>query len=271
MSHGNGISILIRTSNSEKPLGILLSRLQTGSQDEIILVDTGSKDGTVALAEKAGARIIRNEGPFNYSRTLNLGFQTALHDCVLVLSAHCVPVRGDFLDCYRQALARLPETWAVVYGTQVFSRKQYDQFDKSLKTHKGPEVLTRFPGAGNANALYSRRAWELHRFEESLKTGEDQEWQSWAAQAGLVCAQAPEACVYYRHPGGPIYRFKKAFDEVRVGGDQSRPRSVCQLAMGVAHACRHLLWEEFVPRSWIGQVAHLLGAFVASRRISRSK
>jgi hypothetical protein len=158
-----------------------------------------------------------------------------------------------------------------VYGTQVFSRKQYDRYDKTLKTHTGPEVLTRFPGAGNANALYSRRAWETHPFEESLKTGEDREWQSWAAQAGLVCAQAPEACVYYRHPGGPIYRFKKAFDEMRAERDASRPVSVRQLAIGVAHAGRHLLWEEFVPRSWIGQVAHLLGAFVASRRLPRPK
>jgi hypothetical protein len=266
MSDGTGISILIRTSNSEKPLRVLLSRLQTGLQDEIILVDSGSKDGTVALAEESGARVIRNDGPFNYSRTLNLGFQAAGNERVLVLSVHCVPVNGDFLEGYREALGRLASGWAVVYGMQVFSRKQSDQVDKNLKIHTGPEVLTQFPGAGNANALYSKRAWDLHPFNENLPTGEDREWLNWAARAGLVCAQAPEACVYYRHPGGPIYRFRKAYNETMTGVDKGTPLSLWQLTIGMAHASRHLLWEEFVPRSWIGQTAHLLGTFVASRK-----
>jgi glycosyltransferase involved in cell wall biosynthesis len=271
MSNETGISILIRTSNSEKPLRDLLNRLQRSSQDEIILVDTGSKDRTVALAEQAGARVIRNDGPFNYSRTLNFGFQAARNGQVLVLSVHCLPVNSDFLERYRQALLRLPEAWAVVYGMEVYSKKQYDRNDKTFEVCAGTEVLARLRGGGNANALYSKRAWEMHRFDESLKTGEDLEWLNWAARTELVSAKAMEACVFYRHPGGPIYRFKKACDEVWILGDNCRPVSVLHLAIGVAHASRHLLWEEFSPRPWIGQVSHVLGAFVASRKLLRPR
>jgi len=271
VSNGTGISILIRTSNSEKPLRVLLSRLQLASQDEIILVDTGSKDGTVALAKQAGARVIRNEEPFNYSRTLNLGFEAAKNKQVLVLSVHCTPVNSDFLERYRKALLQLPEAWAVVYGMQVLSRRQYDRYDKTVEVCGGTEILTRLSGGGNPNALYSKRAWEMHRFDESLKTGEDAEWRNWVAGTDLVSAKAAEACVFYRHPRGPIYRFKKACDEVWISGDDSEPLSVLHLAICLASATRHLLWEEFLPRAWIGQVSHFLGTFVASRKLLRPR
>jgi hypothetical protein len=267
MSPENGISILIRTSNSEKPLRTLLRLLQLESQDEIILVDTGSKDETVALAEQAGARVIRNERPFNYSHTLNLGFAAARNEWVLVLSVHCVPVNRDFLEYYRQAVSQLPQKPAVIYGLQLFSRRQYDKYDKGLRTYTGMQALTKLRGGGNSNALYFRAAWELHPFDENLKTGEDQEWRIRAVRAGLTYAEADHACVFYRHPGGPVYRFKKACEEIWIGGDKGPPLSVLQLAIGVAHATKHLLWEEFIPRAWIGQVSHHLGVFVASHKL----
>jgi hypothetical protein len=243
MSNETGISVLIRTSNSEKPL----------------------------RAEEAGARVIRNDGPFNYSRTLNIGFHAARNAQVLVLSVHCLPVNRDFLERYRRVLLQLPEAWAVVYGMQVYSKKQYDRSDKAPVVCARIEDLARLSGGGNPNALYSKRAWEMHRFEESLKTGEDLEWLNWAARTELISAKAMEACVFYRHTGGPIYRFKKACDEVWIFGDNRRPVSAIQLAIGVAHASRYLLWEEFLPRAWIGQVSHVLGAFVASRKLVRPK
>jgi glycosyltransferase involved in cell wall biosynthesis len=267
MSHGTGISIIIRTSNSEEPLCALLSQLKIGPDDEIIVVDTGSKDGTVALAEKARAKVIRNNGPFNYSKTLNAGFEAARNGQALVFSVHCVPVKGDFLERYREVVARLPETWAVVYGMHFFSRSQYEKYDKTLKIYAENENPTLAGGGGNPNALYSKRAWEMHRFDESLKTGEDVEWLTWASRAGLPWAQAAEASAFYRHPGGPVYRFKKAREEVWISGNEVAPLTVSRLAIGIAHASKHLLWEEFQPRVWLGQVAHVLGIFAASRKL----
>jgi len=260
----NGISVLVRTSNSEKSLRALIGRLKLGSQDELIVVDTASEDGTVELAKQAGAKVVHNAKPFNYSRALNLGFENARCPWVLALSVHCLPVKDAFLECYREAIGRLTMTPSVLYGGQVLSRTQYARANKEPRSYAGLEALSEIRGGGNANALYSRSAWKLHPFDENLVTGEDLEWLKWAARSGLVCAVALGACVLYRHPGGFGYRFSKAVGEIRAAGS-GRPMSLVQLVIGIAHATRHLLWEEFVPRTWLGQVAHQLGSFVASR------
>jgi len=260
-----GISVLVRTSNSEKSLRALIGRLQLGPQDELIVVDTASEDGTVELAKQAGVRVIHNAKPFNYSRTLNLGFENAHCPWVLALSVHCLPVNDTFLECYRQAIGLLTKAPSVLYGGQVLSRTQYARGAKEPpRSYTGVEALSGIRRGGNANSLYSRSAWKMHPFDETLVTGEDAEWLNWAARTGLVCAEAPGACVLYRHPGGFAYRFRKAVGEIKAGGG-GRPMSVAELAIGVAYATRHLLWEEFVPRAWLGQVAHQLGSFVASR------
>ena len=54
-------SIIIRAYNEEKYIGRLLEGLkqQTLKEVEIILVDSGSTDQTISIAESCGARIVR--------------------------------------------------------------------------------------------------------------------------------------------------------------------------------------------------------------------
>ena len=54
-------SIVIRAYNEEKHIGRLLEgiRQQTIKDVEVILVDSGSTDSTVAIAESYGAKIVR--------------------------------------------------------------------------------------------------------------------------------------------------------------------------------------------------------------------
>jgi glycosyltransferase involved in cell wall biosynthesis len=254
------ISVIIRTSNSEKALTRLLRHLQKGPDDEFIVVDTDSRDGTVAVAERAGARVLANTGAFNYSKTLNVGFAAAKNHWLLALSAHCVPIRADMLDCYRNAIAAVPNETCVIYGFQFWSQQQYASADKEPRALAGPVA-----GGSNSNALYARAAWSKHPFDETLKTGEDLEWQLWAKQAGLLSASAPAAAVFYLHQGSPSYRFTKAWHETLVGSDKIVPMSVAGLFRGIAQASRRLLWEAHAPRPWMGQVAHQLGSFLASR------
>ncbi len=266
MSHADSISLIIRTSNSERPLRRLLSQLRLGPGDEVVIVDTGSRDGTVALAKEAGAAVVSNTGPFNYSRTLNLGFAAAKNDWLLALSAHCVPIHDDFLEQYR-VITQMPPPRrpAVVYGLQYLSRQDHARADQEPKWHAGPGPENQVRLGGNVNALYARDAWIRHPFDEKLKTGEDLEWKNWAADAGLISVEAPKAAVYYFHPGSPVYRFKKAWGEVRVLGPDVRPMTLFELGLGVAHATRRLLWESHAVGPWLGHVAHQFGVFLGSR------
>ncbi|BDG07074.1 glycosyltransferase [Anaeromyxobacter paludicola] len=55
--------------------------------DEVIVVDTGSRDGTVALARAAGARVLEAPWTGDFSAPRNLGLAAATGDWVLQLDA----------------------------------------------------------------------------------------------------------------------------------------------------------------------------------------
>jgi len=266
LTNGEGISIVIRTSNSEESLRTLFQHLKITSHDEIIVVDTGSTDGTIALAENAGARIIRNDRRFNYSHTLNLGFRVTKNRWVLVLSSHCYPADPDFLECYRRTIAQLPEPPALTYGLRVLSKRHYARLNKTVRVHAKGHMQGDFAWTGNQNALYDRHQWEKHAFDENVPTGEDTEWRDWALNAGLTCVEVPAAAVFYRHLSGPVYRYRKSYNEMLTIRGNMGPQTWYEMAVDILHVTRHLLWEERALRSWIGQLAAILGAFVASRQ-----
>lgn len=60
------ISVLIATHDDERTLGQVLASLVPAAVDglvrEVILADAGSTDATLAVAEDAGARVVRCEG-----------------------------------------------------------------------------------------------------------------------------------------------------------------------------------------------------------------
>jgi glycosyltransferase involved in cell wall biosynthesis len=60
------ISVLIRTKNSAKTIRQVISRLGLATHDELIIVDSGSKDSTLKIAKEAGAKLVLPNGPFNY-------------------------------------------------------------------------------------------------------------------------------------------------------------------------------------------------------------
>lgn len=56
---------------------------------ELLVVDDGSADDTAALAERAGARVVRHEQNRGYGASLKSGIRRARHDLVAILDADC--------------------------------------------------------------------------------------------------------------------------------------------------------------------------------------
>lgn len=79
------ISAAIITLNEERNLPRALASL-VGVVDEIVVVDSGSTDGTQAIAEAAGARFIPHSWE-GYARQKNFAAAKAAHDWVLSLDA----------------------------------------------------------------------------------------------------------------------------------------------------------------------------------------
>src|SRR5215211_4273232 len=93
-------SIVIRAYNEEKFIGLLLEGIkqQTLKDVEVILVDSGSTDGTVAIAEAYGARVVRiPSAEFTFGRSLNFGIHAATREYIVIASAHVYPVYPDWL------------------------------------------------------------------------------------------------------------------------------------------------------------------------------
>ena len=78
------LSMIVR--NEEARLAACLASVK-GFADEMVLVDTGSVDATVAIAEQAGARVERMEWPGDFAPARNHALQHLKGDWVLVLDA----------------------------------------------------------------------------------------------------------------------------------------------------------------------------------------
>ena len=112
-------TIVIRAYNEEKHIGRLLEgiRQQTIRDVEIILVDSGSTDGTVPVAESFEARVVRIPSvEFTFGRSLNLGIQAATRELVVIASAHVYPVYPDWLEVLLRPFEQ--ERIALTYGKQ---------------------------------------------------------------------------------------------------------------------------------------------------------
>lgn len=193
------LSIVVRTLNAAPQFRELLAGLPRRKEDQLIVVDSGSTDGTLEIARGAGAEIVELEPrQFSYGRSLNVGFARARHPWVLALSSHVVPVRPDFLDVYRSAIRRFPSTVVAAAGPLVRSDGERGMTG-GITLYEGTDFIRGFEfGAGNPNCLYRTETWRQRPFDEALGGGEDCEWYVWAIVAGHALAAVHAAEVYYR-------------------------------------------------------------------------
>ncbi|MEX0796835.1 MAG: glycosyltransferase family A protein, partial [Acidimicrobiia bacterium] len=93
-------SIVIRCYNEAEHIGKLLSELkrQSFSDFEIVVVDSGSDDGTLEIlqSEDVALEHIRKEN-FSFGRSLNIGCRAATGEFLVFISAHCYPEHENWL------------------------------------------------------------------------------------------------------------------------------------------------------------------------------
>ncbi len=265
-----GISILIRTYNSARTLRSVLEGLHLDNEDELIVVDSGSSDSTISIAESFGAEIIRYIKPFNYSATLNIGFESARNEWVLVLSSHTIPAHDSFMAVLRQFAAAASADIVVGYGSSVMNKL----IAASLGATRAYERLAAGElscGAGNTLALYRKSAWKEHQFDTNIQTAEDLEWLIWADQQGYAAARITGLVGVYRNQGTLAHMFRKGWNEVKqardLKADNARPsirRSITSVLFGLAYFTK--LWATGrVPfTTMCRQQSHHLGAWFAT-------
>jgi glycosyltransferase involved in cell wall biosynthesis len=180
-------SVVIRAHDRarELPVAIASVRAQTVAC-EVIVVDSGSSDGSLALAGDLADRVVALPGPFSYGRALNEGARGALAPIHVALSAHCRLPRRDWVESARRLYERrdvaaaggmleLPDRTPAVEGRPFFQRLE------NALAHP-------FWGLSNHAASWRAEAWRSAPFDELIDYAEDKEWAVRVMRAGWTIA-----------------------------------------------------------------------------------
>lgn len=198
------VSIIIRTLDEARYLGELLEAIERqrapGFDVEVVLVDSGSTDGTLEIAERHGCVIthIKRE-EFSFGRSLNRGCEVARGEILVMISGHCVPVDDGWLEALCRPIA--DGTVQYSYGKQVGGPESH--FSECRIFAKYYPDQSRIPQDGffcnNANSAVAREVWARYLFDEEVTGLEDMELGKRLHRDGGRIGYVADACVYHYH------------------------------------------------------------------------
>ncbi|MGD1853753.1 MAG: glycosyltransferase family 2 protein [Leptolyngbyaceae cyanobacterium] len=204
------VSIIIRCYNEEKHIGKLLTGItqQTYQDYEIILVDSGSTDATVAIASRYPIKIVSiAPEEFSFGRSLNLGCKEAQGEYLVIVSAHVYPLYRDWLKNLIQPF-ETPQV-ALVYGKQTGNEvTKYSEQQIFSKWFPDESNFNQsHPFCNNANAAIRKTLWQDNPYDEKLTGLEDLAWSNKMQSLGYCIAYSAKAVIVHVHdePAGKIY------------------------------------------------------------------
>lgn len=257
-------SLIIRAYNEEKYIGRLLEgiRQQTLKDVEVIVVDSGSTDETVKVAESFGAGIVRiPSAEFTFGRSLNFGMRVVTRELVVIASAHVYPVYPDWLEALLHPFHD-PHI-ALTYGKQRgpvtarFSERQiYHQWYPDTSKARQQTAF-----CNNANAAIRKSLWEKNPYDETLTGLEDVAWAKWAMEQGYDISYVAEAEIIHVHNETPRvvfnrYRregmaFKKIYPEANFSLYDFVRLTIMNVLSDLWHAVREgISWRNLRSIFW---------------------
>lgn len=242
------ISIVIRTLNEARHLDALLQGIasqQTGDLTrEVIVVDSGSSDGTLDIAARHHCRIqhIAREA-FSFGRSLNIGCEAASGDILVITSGHCVPAGPHWLQNLCQPI--LDGKAAYTYGRQLGGPDSH--FSECRLFAKYYPERSANPQDGffcnNANAAVQRSTWETYRFDEDLTGLEDMDFARRLLRDGGRLAYVAEAAVFHHH-GETWPQVRRRFEREAIALQKIMPH----VHVGLLDTLRYIatsVWKDW--------------------------
>jgi rhamnosyltransferase len=220
------VSLIIPTYNAGRYICPLLDilRKQTRPIDELIVVDSTSKDDTSQqLALYPEVKVIQiPQVEFSHGGTRNLAFQKALGDIVCCVTQDALPLDERYIE---NLLAPFSDpAVALSFGRQI-AKADESPIEKYIRLYNYPLESTvssladiRTKGikavfATNVCAAYRKSAWEtVGGFADDIPVSEDMEVATKLLLAGHKMAYVAEAGVLHSHHYNLRQQFQRNFD-----------------------------------------------------------
>ena len=218
-SEMTAVSIIVRTKNEAAWIGRTLEALfvQDFGDFEVIVVDSGSEDATLKIAEDFSTKILRiPPEKFTYGYALNVGANAARGDYLVALSAHAEPANRYWLSELVRPLTdarvagsssrQIPHPGHRLEAYLVFWRMLY-----VLRFRLRPVYRYLF---SNASSAVRRSLWQEHPFDEKLASCEDHFWALRMQKLGHRIAYCPESIVIHSHKIPLAARLRRSWREL---------------------------------------------------------
>ena len=214
------VSIIIRSFNEAWALRETLPAVQAQEYKnwELIVIDSGSTDGSQEIIHRAKPRHFIQIAPeeYNPSRVMNHGMQLARSEFGIFLNADATPQGANWLRPLVQPLSN-PKT-AAVFGRQIprpdcraVFASDYERCFGDHRESAGWDHFFSMVSSGLRKDIWSRRG-----FLEKMQYSEDDEYTRWCRAQGYNVVYCPDSVVMHSHNYTPQQAYKRSFGEAKA-------------------------------------------------------
>lgn len=224
------VSVVLLTKNAQEYLAKLLTTLHAQITDfayEIIVIDSGSGDGTQTIATANGARlVIIGSKSFNHGLTRNYALKLARGKFVAFLTQDALPKDENWLQNLIEPFFRI-KNLAGVFGIHLPRPDCNPLVARDIQGHfqslyQNREHINEAGGIepnwerqrffSNVNSAISKQVWQRINFPKTNYC-EDQIWAELVLKAGYKTLFSPKAAVFHSHSFPFIESFRRYYDE----------------------------------------------------------
>lgn len=217
-----------------KPVCEMLAQQEYDAPFEVLCIDSGSKDGSIEIAESHGFRVEHIPSTeFGHGKTRNLAASMANTEFLAFITHDAIPKDAHWLANLLRPMREDPRVAGVFSrheahdGADPFITWELQEHFKGLGNWPIVEITDRAEYDANLglrqvyhfysdNASAMRKSVWLEIPYPDVQFAEDQIWAQRIVEAGYRKAFAQDSVVQHSHSFGPWETLRRSFDESRA-------------------------------------------------------